>query len=105
MADKTIKVSKRSSPTKSLLTLDDQLISDAKDHAQQMKSDDGKRDQMFDEIDQMYLMTWSGKSGKNWSKSDIKVSPDARNAALGATRLLVATDPIFNVVNSSSKQE
>ena len=84
--------------------VDEKLFSDVKDHANQMKSDDGQRDAMFKAIDEMYLMTWSGKSGPKWKNAEVKVSPDARNAALGAVRLLVATDPIFNVVNSSEQQ-
>ena len=92
--------------TKSKERLDDAAIAQIQAHAEQMKSDDGTRDQMFDDIDKMYLMTWSGGAGKKWSGVDsLKISPDARNAALGAVRLLVATDPIFNVVNTSDKKK
>lgn len=92
--------------TKSKERLDDVTVSNMQDHAAQLKADDGQRDSMFDSIDEMYLMTWSGGSGKKWSGVDsLKISPDARNAALGAVRLLVATDPIFNVVNTSDKKK
>ncbi len=101
MADK-----KQTKPTnKTAVQLDSTLIAQAQDHAQQLKADDSARDQMFDSIDKMYLMTWTGGSGKKRSGVDLKISPDARNAALGAVRLLVATDPIFNVVNTSDKKK
>lgn len=83
---------------------DPQLFADIQSHAEQLKADDANRNTMFDSIDDMYLMTWEGTSGKKSSKADLKISPDARNAALGAVRLLVATDPIWNVVNSTEKQ-
>lgn len=88
-----------------LAAYDDNEFATIKDHAAQMKTDDGQRDTMFEDIDEMYLMTWSGGSGKKWKSAEIKVSPDARNAALGAVRLLVATDPIFNVIHSTESQE
>ncbi len=101
MADK-----KTTKPTnKKVIDLDETIIAQMQDHAEQIKSDDSARDQMFDDIDEMYLMTWDGGSGKKWSGVDLRISPDARNAALGAVRLLVATDPIFNVVNTSDKKK
>ena len=84
--------------------IDDSLFAEIKDHAEQMKSDDSARDTMYTSIDEMYLMNWTGRAGKKWKTAEVKVSPDARNAALGAVRLMVATDPIFNVVNSSEQQ-
>lgn len=101
MADK-----KTTKPTnKKMIDIDADAIAQAQDHAQQLKSDDSARDQMFDSIEKMYLMTWSGGNGKKWSGVDLKISPDARNATLGAVRLLVATDPIFNVVSTSDKKK
>lgn len=84
--------------------IDDALFAEIKDHAEQMKSDDGARDTMYASIDEMYLMNWTGRAGKKWKTAELRISPDARNAALGAVRLMVATDPIFNVVNSSDQQ-
>lgn len=100
MADK-----KKKSTSKNALSAFDEIeFSSVKDHAAQMKADDGQRDSLFDSIDEMYLMTWSGRSGKQWLNAELRISPDARNAALGALRLMVATDPIFNVVNVSGEQ-
>ena len=96
---------KKKKSQNALAAFDDNEFAQVKDHAAQMRSDDGARDTMFDSIDEMYLMTWSGKGGKKWKSAEVKVSPDARNAALGAVRLLVATDPIFNVINSTESQE
>lgn len=102
MADKK---SKSSSSKNALAAFDDIEFGQVKDHAEQMRSDDGARNTMFDSIDEMYLMTWSGRQGKKWKNAEIKISPDARNAALGALRLMVATDPIFNVIHSTESQE
>lgn len=53
------------------------------------------RNKDFETYEKMYLMEWS--SAPKTDDVKITISPDARNAVLGAKRLLVATDPIFSV--------
>jgi hypothetical protein len=102
MADKTISTRTR---TGKEVKVDDGKLSEFQDHAQQLAGADTARDQMYKEIDDMFLMTWTGDTGKNYSGSSTKiiVSPDARNTILGAVRLMVATDPQINISNVKGK--
>lgn len=102
--EKTISTPK--APTRSQAKVDEKVFAEVKDRGRQMVSDDGLRNTMYQEVDEAYLMTWKGESGKKWSGANTQliVSPDARNAAQGAVRLMVATDPIFNITLSSDKQ-
>ena len=97
-------VSNPNATTKAPQKYDEAVFTAIEDHAKQLKSDDGNRDTMYRDIDEMYLMTWSGGSGKQWAKAEVRISPDARNQAVGAVRLMIATDPIFNIVNTDMKQ-
>lgn len=65
------------------------------DHAQDIRALYANRDKMFDLYDNMFLMKWEDYPKDNNLK--LTMSPDARNAVLGATRLMVSTDPIWHV--------
>lgn len=91
--------------TRTSAKIDDQAFADVKEQAEQMRSDDSAYVTTCEDIDEMYLMTWAGGSGKKWKGAELKISPDARNQALGAVRLMAATDPIFNITNTSERQE
>lgn len=54
------------------------------------------RNSMCDGIDEMFLMDWQDGLPTN-PNVKLTISPEARNAALGAIRLLIASDPLFSV--------
>lgn len=54
------------------------------------------RNTMFDDIEQMFLMNWTGPQVDD-GELKLTISPSARNAALGAIRILTAADPIWTV--------
>jgi hypothetical protein len=61
------------------------------------------RDDMLTEIDKMFFMDWEDKpEGENYK---FTVSPSARNALLGAIRLMTSTEPIFNVPFEKNRKE
>lgn len=97
-------VSNPNATTKKAAKFDETLLAQIQEHAAQLKADDGTRDQMYKDIDEMYLMTWTGGSGKQWQKAEVRISPDPRNQAQGAVRLMIATDPIFNIINTDLPQ-
>lgn len=75
-------------------------FTDLKEHADQLKLDHNKRDEMFKEMDYMFLMEDDEVLvTKRENDDDVKktLSPDARNALLGALRLIIATDPHFSM--------
>jgi len=57
------------------------------------------RNSMFTRMENMYLLTWSDEETVKQKMRGVKItkSPDARNAIIGASRLLIATDPVFSV--------
>lgn len=67
-----------------------------KEQGDSLKSIYAERNANFKAFEDMYLMDWTEprKPGVTLSKT---ISPDARNAIHGAVRLMVATDPLFNV--------
>lgn len=67
-----------------------------------------ERNDMYNKIEKMFLMEWdedkpSTKEKTDWIK--LTISPDARNKALGAIRLLTATDPKFSVPFEKNNQD
>ena len=79
---------------------------DLKEHADQVKLDNNKRDEMYDEMDYMFLMNDDEVLvTKRENDDDVKktLSPDARNALLGAMRLVISTDPHFSVPSHKNK--
>lgn len=83
-------------PTK----IDDAIFTEAKARADNLEQMYSGRDAEFEKYEKMYLMTWDDKPSVDGLMETI--SPDARNAVLGAKRLLVATDPIFAVPRDDS---
>lgn len=65
------------------------------------------RNTMFDELERMFLMKWDGPDSE---VDDLKltISPSARNAALGAIRLMTTADPEWSVpweINDEAARE
>lgn len=66
-----------------------------KSHAKDMESADQTRLEVFDGMDDMYMMTSSKLPSEDWIKKTI--SPAARNKEDGMFRLLAGTDPVWSV--------
>jgi hypothetical protein len=71
----------------------------AKQHAQEMATNNGKRNLVMDAMEDLFWMRWPEEDLVKNQMKNVKVtrSPRARNAILGAKRLLTATDPIITV--------
>jgi hypothetical protein len=70
-------------------------FTDVKDHALQLVTNYADRDTMLDEIRRMFHMEWDDPPTADWIKATM--SPSAYNAAMGAIRLLTATEPQISV--------
>ena len=70
-----------------------------RDRCVEVEQNHSKRVEMCNELEKMFLMEWEDEkpnvAGREWIK--ITTSPEARNKALGAIRLMTATDPTFSV--------
>lgn len=75
--------------------LDQNIFEVIKEHADDIESQYSDRNRLFTEMENMYLMDWPTKP--NDPEVKITMSPDARNAVLGAVRLMTATDPVWTV--------
>jgi len=74
-------------------------FSDIKSHAQALRSNYGNRDNQYKVYEDLYLMKGdsldiSPDAARNLN---IMLSPDARNAVLGALRIMIAGEPTFSV--------
>jgi hypothetical protein len=83
------------------------LFSSIKSHCTELEQNHAARVTMCNEIEKMFMMTWDDEkpdtTGKDWIK--LTISPEARNKALGAIRLMTATDPKFSVPFDKNNQE
>lgn len=77
--------------------IDMDLFQEIKEHSRQMQADNGARDELFRQVEDMYMLRWQGRGKKYVGNKKLTVSPDARNAVLGAVRLMIMTDPIFSI--------
>ena len=79
-------------------------IEDVIEYADDLESRLKGRDDTFKEMEKIFMMEWEDKpTGKGALK--FTVSPDPRNAALGAIRLMIATDPTFSIPYNKSDPE
>ena len=71
----------------------------AKQHAKELEEANSARNTMFEDMENMYWMRWPEESAVKNQIKNVKVTrtPRARNALLGAKRLMIATDPIISV--------
>jgi len=79
-----------------------------KDRFDRIEANYASRNTMFDEIEKIFLMEWDDSEKPTQSEGNhIKytVSPDARNKALGAIRLMSSTDPKFSVPSDTNDQD
>jgi hypothetical protein len=68
---------------------------DIRKHAVNMQSGLATRNSMYEELEDMYMLEDDTLPGEDWIKKTI--SPSARNALIGAVRLLSAADPEWSV--------
>jgi hypothetical protein len=79
---------------------DKHVIDEIKAKALDLKTAYTERDAQYEMYDEMFFMTWSTRNATELAgKARIIQSPDARNAVMGAVRLMIATDPLFNVAD------
>ena len=82
----------------------------AKAHAIELEQQNGQRNQIYKAMEDLYWMRWPEEEAIRKQMQNVKItrSPRARNAILGAKRLLIATDPIISVpydINNAQARE
>lgn len=70
-----------------------------KTRAEDLQGSFSERNQQYDEFEDMFFLNWKEEAKVKRSIENVKVtlSPDPRNKVIGATRLLIASDPVFSV--------
>ena len=76
-----------------------------KKRCEDLASEYAARNTMCDELEAMYLMDWTEGKPEEASHVKLTISPEARNKALGAIRLLTAADPKFSVPTDKNNPE
>jgi hypothetical protein len=71
--------------------------------ANELKDRYAQRNTLLDDLEKMVLMDWGDAPSRDGIKKT--VSPSARNAVLGATRLLTAARPQYSVNRDKNSQE
>lgn len=83
------------------------LFSDITSKCTEREQLHAQRISMCNAIEKMFLMEWEDEkpstTGKEWIK--LTISPEARNKAIGAIRLMTATDPKFSVPFDKNSQD
>ena len=77
-------------------------LKEAKQHGSDLLNANNKLHSMQKEMDNMIFMEWKDKPESPTLK--ITVSPEARNAYMGAMRLLTATDPLISVPHDKNDE-
>lgn len=79
--------------------IDQTVMTDIKTHATDLETDHAERDADFELYEDAYLMKWreEAQAKPQYQHMRVTQSPDAHNQVRGAVRLMVATDPQFNV--------
>lgn len=72
---------------------------DIKAHCAELESQHQQRNMMYGDMVKMFMMNWEEQGHMKAGERDLMVtlSPSARNAIMGAIRLIIATDPVFKV--------
>ncbi len=78
---------------------DQDLFNRAKEHAADLRAMYGARNSLFQAVEDMYMLRWAEASNRKLEDAGARVtlSPDARNNLKGAMRLMIASDPQFNI--------
>ena len=86
-------------------------LKDFKELATQLKSDNAARNSLYGAMEDIFFMRWDEQDKVRKSQKAVKItkSPTPRNKLLGALRLMIATDPQFDVPsdinNEAAKQQ
>ena len=77
------------------------------EHCRQLKVDWAKRDDQIDEIEKIFLLNWGDEDTITKKVTDAMVtkSPDGRNQALGAVRLLTGANPQWDVPEKMNTED
>ena len=83
---------------------DQTIYKECMDQAQLLQANYGQRAALYSKIEQIFFMDWGdqGKFKRQVDNAKITISPDGRNAANGAWRLMIASDPIFSVPSDAN---
>jgi hypothetical protein len=83
------------------------LMKQVQERAQYLKSLHSKRNLMDDRMEQAFLLSWDEETRTRRVMENVKITkhPGARNALLGAMRLLIASDPRFNVPRETNDEQ
>lgn len=83
---------------------DPKIYKDCMDQATLLQANYGGRAAQNAKIEQIFFMDWGdqGKFKKQMDNAKITISPDGRNAANGAWRLMIASDPVFSVPSDAN---
>ena len=84
-------------------SVDQKIFKRAQDHAVVLEDQYSTRNEEFEEYEKMFLLDWDDKPVGE--KLKITISPDARNAVVGAVRLMLGTDPHFNLPDNFQDKE
>lgn len=85
-------------------TYDPTTFALVREHCQDLEQTHAGRNKMYDDIERIYLMEWEGGKPTN-QDAVVTISPQGRNQALGAIRLMIAADPIFSVPYDKTDEE
>jgi hypothetical protein len=75
------------------------MLDEVKKHAKDLISQNAKRDSIFKRMENMYWMRWDEERAVQQQIENVKItrSPRARNAIMGAMRLLIASEPVISI--------
>jgi hypothetical protein len=82
-------------------------LKDVQEYCNAIVVDHSNRKNMQNDMEKLFLMEWDEKEKLEKQKKGFKatISPDARNRLLGAVRLMISTDPQFNVPRDKNEKE
>ena len=80
---------------------------EVQEHCTQLKTDWAQRDNQIDEIEKIFLLNWGDEDTITSKVTDAMVtkSPDGRNQALGAVRLLTGANPQWDVPEKMNTED
>lgn len=82
-------------------------FSEIRGRAAELQAQYTERNILFEEQEDMFFLEWgdSGKVAKSLDNIKVTLSPDPRNQLIGASRLLVASDPVFSIPKGLNNPE
>jgi hypothetical protein len=99
-----MKITLRKTEDQDKKKVDPQLFKEIREHAIQVKSDNAVKNKDFLEYKKAFLLDSDELKREKLRNAKLTVSTDPRNKVLGAVRLMVGTDPSFNVKYTSKPE-